>query len=238
VLVQCPDAAIPGLVSEVDEVLRAAMSRPEGAVRFDRLQPLLRPFAAEIRKVLKADAFKDFPTTLDAAWASFAPKARPTRRGALSTSSSRPSAASSPRSRSRGPSPSSSGPKPASAQAALFAVINPAACKWCNICVAVCPEHALVAVKQTDDVVADLRKNWKVWERLPDTRERYVNVPDRNEGIGVLSTCCARRPIAPWWGRRRRAWGAARRRASTWSSRRSAPSSSRAWRSTSSACAT
>ncbi len=33
--VQCPDAAIPGLVSEVEDVLRAAMGRPEGAVSFD-----------------------------------------------------------------------------------------------------------------------------------------------------------------------------------------------------------
>ena len=77
----------------------------------------------------------------------------------------------------------------------LSVTVNPVACKGCNICVAVCPEHALVTVKQTDDVVADLRKNWHVWERLPDTRERFVNVPDREEGIGVLSTLLLRKEI-------------------------------------------
>jgi len=196
--VQCPDAAIPGLVSEVDDVLRAAMARPEGAAGFDRLAPLTKPFGVEVRRALKADGYKDFATTLDAAWASFAPKAAPdvAKRAALDAeyAALRGVLATFPLARTQ---PFFVGPegREKGTGGLLSVTVNPAACKGCNICVAVCPEHALVAVKQTDDIVVDLRKNWRVWERLPDTRERYVNVPDREEGIGVLSTLLLRKEI-------------------------------------------
>jgi pyruvate-ferredoxin/flavodoxin oxidoreductase len=70
----------------------------------------------------------------------------------------------------------------------LAITINPEACKGCNICVDVCPEHALITVQQDEPIVEKLRRNWKFWERLPDTDDRYINVRDIDEGIGVLSS--------------------------------------------------
>ncbi|HYU80214.1 MAG TPA: thiamine pyrophosphate-dependent enzyme, partial [Vicinamibacterales bacterium] len=70
----------------------------------------------------------------------------------------------------------------------LSITINPEACKGCNLCVAVCPDGALVTVKQDEPGLDQLRRNWSLWERLPDTHDRYVNVSNVDEGIGVLSS--------------------------------------------------
>ncbi len=66
--------------------------------------------------------------------------------------------------------------------------INPYACKGCNLCVEVCPDEALVTVKQDEAIVDELKEGWKFWEQLPDTPERFVQVRDLHEGIGVLHT--------------------------------------------------
>ena len=196
--VQCPDAAIPGLVSEVEDVLRAGMAKPVGPVAFERLAPLTKALGAEVRKVLKAGPYKDFATTLDAAWAALAPKAAPDaeRRAALDreVAALREVLATFPLARTK---PFFDVPesKEKGAGGLLSVTVNPLACKGCNVCVAVCPEKALVAVKQTDAAQAELRRNWEVWERLPDTRERFVNVSDREEGIGVLSTLLLRKEV-------------------------------------------
>ena len=39
----------------------------------------------------------------------------------------------------------------------LAITINPEACKGCNICVEVCPEQALVTVRQDEEIVEQLR---------------------------------------------------------------------------------
>jgi pyruvate-ferredoxin/flavodoxin oxidoreductase len=68
----------------------------------------------------------------------------------------------------------------------LSITINPEACKGCNICVDVCPEEALITVKQDEEIVDRLRRNWELWRTLPDTPDRYINIIDIDEGIGVL----------------------------------------------------
>jgi pyruvate-ferredoxin/flavodoxin oxidoreductase len=75
----------------------------------------------------------------------------------------------------------------------LSITVNPEACKGCNICVDVCPDEALVAVRQDEPIVAQLRENWAVWQMLPDTPERFINVPDIEQGIGVLPTLLLRK---------------------------------------------
>jgi pyruvate-ferredoxin/flavodoxin oxidoreductase len=70
----------------------------------------------------------------------------------------------------------------------LSITVNPEACKGCNICVEVCPENALVTVRQDDEMVDKLRRNWEVWKNLPDTQDRYVNVSNLESGIGILPT--------------------------------------------------
>ncbi|NIR38434.1 MAG: hypothetical protein GWN07_21525, partial [Actinobacteria bacterium] len=56
----------------------------------------------------------------------------------------------------------------------LSITVNPEACKGCNICVEVCPDDALISVKQTDPIVERLRRNWRLWRALPDTDDRWA----------------------------------------------------------------
>ena len=77
---------------------------------------------------------------------------------------------------------------------------------------AVCPDGALVTVRQDEPSLALLRRNWKVWQKLPDTDDRYVNVSDVDEGIGVLSSLLLKKATyRSMVGATGRAWGAARR---------------------------
>ena len=68
----------------------------------------------------------------------------------------------------------------------LSITVNPEACKGCNICVDVCADGALVTVKQDEENLDQLRRNWKLWENLPDTSDRFINIRNLEEGIGVL----------------------------------------------------
>ncbi len=68
----------------------------------------------------------------------------------------------------------------------LSITVNPDTCKGCNVCVDVCPTGALVTIKQTDEIVDDLRRRWEIWEDLPDTDDRYVDIASLEEGIGIL----------------------------------------------------
>ena len=42
----------------------------------------------------------------------------------------------------------------------------------------VCPDEALITIKQDDDVVDQLKRNWSLWEDLPDTPDRFVQISD------------------------------------------------------------
>ncbi|WNB16924.1 2-oxoacid:acceptor oxidoreductase family protein [Marivirga arenosa] len=71
----------------------------------------------------------------------------------------------------------------------LFSItINPNACKGCNECIQVCDDDALKAVTQTEESVANLRKNWDLWNDLPNTPEKYNRIDDLEAKIGPLET--------------------------------------------------
>lgn len=71
----------------------------------------------------------------------------------------------------------------------LFSInVNPATCKGCNECVAVCDDNALKPIVQTEDSVARLRDNWGLWTNLPTTPEKYSRIDDLEEKIGPLET--------------------------------------------------
>jgi pyruvate-ferredoxin/flavodoxin oxidoreductase len=189
--VQCPDAAIPGVVNDVQEVLEATVRAVENGKRFDRVRQILKPLAGEARRVLKGVPFTTFGDTVSAAYEAVVSKLGldPERRHALdaefapvySALAEFPLAKTAPffdlpESKQKG------------TGGLLSITINPDACKGCNICVAVCPDGALKTVKQTEEVVERLRRNWRVWQFLPETDDRYVNVASIEEGIGVLSS--------------------------------------------------
>jgi len=189
--VQCPDAAIPGVVNDVTEVLEAAVRSLENGRRLDKVRQILKPLAAEARKTLKGVPFTTFGETIAAAYQTVVEKLGmdPERRQALdaefaplhSALAEFPLAKTTPffdlpESREKG------------SGGLLSITINPDACKGCNICVAACPDGALITVKQTEGIVEKLRRNWKLWQFLPETDDRYVNVASLEEGIGVLSS--------------------------------------------------
>jgi pyruvate-ferredoxin/flavodoxin oxidoreductase len=188
--VQCPDAAIPGLVSRVEDVLEAAVAEHSGDRSLDRLRPLLPTVAREAHRLL-ADSFRDVTAAITKAYVTVAgqmgmdPEQREATDGEFEVI--RDALAEFPLARTA---PFFEVPesKEQGAGALLSVTINPYACKGCNICVDVCPDGALRAIKQDEAVVDRLRRNWALWQRLPDTDDRYVNVRNLEEGIGVLSS--------------------------------------------------
>ncbi len=71
----------------------------------------------------------------------------------------------------------------------LFSItINPNTCKGCNECIAVCDDDALRPVIQTEGSIAKLRKDWDLWMDLPTTPEKFNRIDDLEEKIGALET--------------------------------------------------
>lgn len=71
----------------------------------------------------------------------------------------------------------------------LFSItINPTTCKGCMECVQVCEDDALRPITQTEDSVARLRTEWDLWTDLPTTPDKYKRVTDLEEKIGPLET--------------------------------------------------
>jgi len=71
----------------------------------------------------------------------------------------------------------------------LFSItINPNTCKGCNECIQVCDEDALRSVIQTEGSVAQLRKDWDFWTDLPTTPAKFNRIDDLEEKIGPLET--------------------------------------------------
>jgi pyruvate-ferredoxin/flavodoxin oxidoreductase len=189
--VQCPDSAIPGVVNTVEEILEAAMATAANGRALDRFRQAVRPLAGEVRRLLRSTPFTDFPTTLRLAYESVAGKLATDaeRRAALDTEFAPVAAALAdfPLARTA---PYFEGPegREKGTGGLLSITVNPEACKGCNICVDVCPDGALVTAKQDDAIVEELRRNWRLWRNLPTTADRYVNIPDLEEGIGVLAS--------------------------------------------------
>ena len=187
----CPDAAIPGLVNTVEEIIDAAIITVSNGGSFDRLRQITKHLGNESRKIMKGVPFTTFANVLSQAYKQVVYKLGwdAQRRAELdkefapvySALVDFPLAKTAPffdlpESEEKG------------TGGLLSITVSPEACKGCNLCVEVCPDEALITVKQTDDLVEQLRRNWKLWEWLPDTDDRYINIANLDEGIGVLSS--------------------------------------------------
>jgi len=189
--VQCPDAAIPGLVVTLEDLFDTAIRTSANGKPNDRVKQISKHLAKECRKILKGVPFKSFADVASAAYANVVDKLGwdADRRAQLDQEWARvysaiaefPLAKTAP----FFDLPES---KEKDTGALLAITINPEACKGCNVCVSVCPEHALFTMQQDETIVERLRRNWKFWESLPDTPARYINVRNVDEGVGVLSS--------------------------------------------------
>ena len=71
----------------------------------------------------------------------------------------------------------------------LFSItINPNTCKGCMECIKVCDDDALRPIIQTEGSIATLRQDWDLWNDLPNTPEKYNRIDDLEEKIGPLET--------------------------------------------------
>ncbi|MEX2284879.1 MAG: 2-oxoacid:acceptor oxidoreductase family protein [Gemmatimonadota bacterium] len=188
---QCPDAAIPGLVNSVEDILESALNTAARTHPPDRLRQVSKQLAKECRKVIDLGRFTSFGDVLNTAFGQLVTKLNwdDAKRDALQ----RDFAAVYPllqhfhlaRTAPFYDVPES---KHKGTGGLLAITINPEACKGCNICVEVCPEDALVTIKQDDAVLQRLRDNWAFWQQLPDTGDRFINISNLDEGIGTLSS--------------------------------------------------
>ncbi|HEY7236239.1 MAG TPA: 2-oxoacid:acceptor oxidoreductase family protein [Gemmatimonadaceae bacterium] len=188
---QCPDSAIPGLVTEIDQLIETGMAVAGKSEGLPRLKQVSKHLIKEVRRLVSAGPMPSFVSSLDAAYGTVA--------GKLATDAARRVTLDEEYARLRAviadfpvakTAPYFDVPerKQAGSGGLLAITVNPEACKGCNLCVEVCPDGALVTVKQEDDLVAKMRRNWALWQKLPDTPDRFVNVRDIDEGIGVLSS--------------------------------------------------
>jgi pyruvate-ferredoxin/flavodoxin oxidoreductase len=189
---QCPDTAIPGVVSTVAELLKAAIEQVKSAdLPMNRLGQIVKHLDKEAHKILSGVPYHDIGEVLSLAYKNVIHKLAPApeRRARLDSEWA--------------PVYSALADFPVAKTVPFFdlperkqkgsggllsVTINPETCKGCDICVAVCPDEALRTIRQTDDVVEQLRSNWALWKKLPETDDRYINISDLEEGIGVLSS--------------------------------------------------
>ncbi len=187
--VQCPDAAIPGLVNTVEDILDTAIRVASNGKPLNRIRQVSPHLARESRKILKGVPFKTFGEVLSSAYRNVSEKLGwdAERREALDQEFAAvyPVLEDFPLAKTA---PFFDIPErnQAGTGALLSITVNPEACKGCNICVEVCPEGALVTARQDEEIVDRLRRNWKLWEAMPDTDNRYISISDLEHGIGVL----------------------------------------------------
>jgi pyruvate-ferredoxin/flavodoxin oxidoreductase len=189
--VQCPDSAIPGVVNSVEEVFATGVSFAENGKPLNKARQLLGPLAKEAHKLLKNEPFTTFGAVAEAAVHNVAGKLEKSedKRQALAGELAPvvdalrefPFAKTAPfydlpERKEKG------------TGGLLSVTVNPQTCKGCMLCVDVCDTGALIRVRQTDDNLQTLRRNWDLWQQLPETSDRYVNVASLEEGVGTLSS--------------------------------------------------
>ena len=189
---QCPDSAIPGVVSTVEEVLEAAVrtiSSPEEPLT--RFNQIIRNLGKESRKIISSGTFKTFARVLKQAYTTVAEKSNwdAERRAEVDEQYNKIYAAVSefPLAKTAPFFDLPEGKKKGSG-GLLSITVNPETCKGCDICVAVCTDGALQSVRQTEDYQETLEFNWKLWNNLPETDDHFIKISSLDEGIGVMSS--------------------------------------------------
>lgn len=189
--IQCPDSAIPGLVNSTEEIINSAIAAAGETRPVDRLKQISKHLAKEAHALIAAGPFTNLGDVLGSAFAAVTAKLGwdPDRRAELDAQFGpvKSALAAFPVAKTR-PFFDLPESKMKGSGGLLSVTINPESCKGCNLCVEVCPDGALVSVKQNDAMVEELRTNWNFWKKLPDTSDRYINIANLDEGAGTLSS--------------------------------------------------
>jgi len=186
---ECPDSAIPGLVSSVADIFNTIVNRIETRgtpTRF--LRRAVRNVEKRLRASIAGDGVAVTPLIGPAIEATVAeaPEADRARMveefrlftaelGDFQFATTKPFW--------------TQKEKKSKGSGGLFSItINPITCKACALCVDVCEDDALKMVTQTDDSVARLRDDWNFWLGLPSTPKEYSRIDSLDEKIGALET--------------------------------------------------
>lgn len=188
---QCPDSAIPGLVSTPSDVLNSVIQKIETGGRPTRF---LRKFSRTIEKKLRATLDKDgldvralLANAITEAFAEDTTAGDERARletelnllrdgiGSFKFATTKPYW--------------TQKEKKEKGSGGLFSItINPYTCKGCAICVDVCADNALKMVTQTNETIQTLRDDWNVWLDLPTTPPQFSRIDDLDEKVGALET--------------------------------------------------
>jgi pyruvate-ferredoxin/flavodoxin oxidoreductase len=186
---ECPDSAIPGLVSSVSDVFSAALDRIETsgtptrylrrAVRTveKKLRALIDSKGGAVRPLIDIAIDEVIAEAADADRAGLAAEFTQlqVQLGGFQFGVTKPYW--------------NQKEKKAKGSGGLFSItINPYTCKGCALCVTVCEDNALEMITQTEDSVDRLRRDWKVWLDLPTTPKEYSRIDSLDEKIGALET--------------------------------------------------
>jgi pyruvate-ferredoxin/flavodoxin oxidoreductase len=186
---ECPDSAIPGLVSSVADIFNTIVNRIETRgtpTRFlrrgvrtveKRLRALIEGDGAPVRALVDQAieaAVADAPETERAKMGEEF-KLFTAEMGDFQFATTKPYW--------------TQKEKKGKGSGGLFSItVNPITCKACALCVTVCEDDALKMVTQTDDSVDKLRQDWNFWLDLPTTPKEYSRIDSLDEKIGALET--------------------------------------------------
>lgn len=189
----CPDSAIPGLVNTVTEIFTSAITEVEataGATEYLRretraIEKALRSELAESGEDVNVrdQLLTAIDDHMDASELEGKERAKfddeltrlKTALGTFELAITKPYW--------------STREKKAKGSGGLFSItVNPYTCKGCMMCVEVCDDLALEAVRQSDEQTTRLRADWDFWQKLPTTSEQFSRIDDLDEKIGALET--------------------------------------------------
>jgi len=186
---ECPDSAIPGLVSSVADVFGSALNRIETsgtptrylrrAVRSveKKLRALVDRHGGAVRPLIDIAIDEVIAEAPDADRAGLAAEFTQLQiqLGGFQFGTTKPYW--------------TQMEKKAKNSGGLFSItVNPYTCKGCALCVTVCEDNALQMVTQTEESVDRLRRDWNTWLGLPTTPKEFSRIDSLDEKIGALET--------------------------------------------------
>ncbi len=189
----CPDTAIPGLVSEVSQVLDTVVTRVKKTGKpVHHLPKAVRSMEKHLRTLLQEGSETDpvdeligDAITLTVKNSDLDPHAKKELEAEFGIFREELDGFQFALSR---PYFTNVEKKEPGAGGLLSITINPYTCKGCMECIEVCDDDALRAVMQTEASIDRLKRHWDFWQDLPTTKEKYVRVDDLEQGIGALET--------------------------------------------------